>query len=58
MVGDSANDLLTARAAGLPCILMSFGYSNVPATELGADLVLDSFADLPPALDRLMAAQA
>ena len=37
MVGDSRNDLLTARALGVPCILVSFGYTAVPARELGAD---------------------
>jgi phosphoglycolate phosphatase len=53
MVGDSANDLLAARAAGIPCILMSFGYTPVPARDLGADLVIDAFAELPDALSRL-----
>lgn len=56
MVGDSKNDLLVARAAAVPCILVSFGYTTVPAAELGADLVVDHFAELPAALDRLVAA--
>ena len=34
MVGDSRNDLLTARALAVPCILVSFGYTAVPAREL------------------------
>ena len=29
---------------------MSYGYTPVPARELGADLVLDDFAGLPAAL--------
>ena len=37
MVGDSRNDLLTARALGVPCVLVSFGYTAVAARELGAD---------------------
>jgi phosphoglycolate phosphatase len=50
MIGDSITDLNTARAAGVPCILMSYGFTPVPASELGADLVLDEMAQLPDAL--------
>ena len=53
MIGDSITDLNTARAAGAPCILFSYGFTPVPAAELGADLVLDDFAELPDALERL-----
>jgi phosphoglycolate phosphatase len=53
MIGDSITDLNTARAAGAPCILMSYGFTPVRAAELGADLVLDAFADLPEALRRM-----
>ncbi|HEY0265976.1 MAG TPA: HAD-IA family hydrolase [Rhizomicrobium sp.] len=53
MIGDSITDLNTARAAGAPCILMSYGFTPVPASELGADAVLDDFRDLPEALRRL-----
>jgi phosphoglycolate phosphatase len=52
MIGDSITDLSTARAADAPCILLSYGYTPVPAAELGADLVLDDFASLPGALPR------
>jgi phosphoglycolate phosphatase len=50
MIGDSITDLNTARAAHVPCILMSYGFTPVPASELGADLVLDEFIQLPQAL--------
>jgi phosphoglycolate phosphatase len=50
MIGDSITDLNTARGAGAPCILMSYGFTPVPAKDLGADMVLDSFAHLPDAL--------
>lgn len=53
MIGDSITDLNTARAAGAPCILMSYGFTPVPAKDLGADLVLDDFRQLPEALRRL-----
>ncbi|CAA7620271.1 phosphoglycolate phosphatase [Magnetospirillum sp. UT-4] len=45
-VGDSINDVLAAKGAHVRCILVSFGYTKVPARDLGADLVIDSFADL------------
>lgn len=53
MVGDSANDVLAARAAGLPVVAVTFGYTRVPAADLGADRVIDRFADLPAALAAL-----
>lgn len=53
MIGDSITDLSTARAAGVPCILMSYGFTPVPAKDLGADLVLDDFAQLSQALHDL-----
>lgn len=54
MVGDSRNDVLTARAAGLPCILVSFGYTTVAARDLAADRVIDDFKDLPDAVAAIM----
>jgi phosphoglycolate phosphatase len=56
MVGDSGHDVIAARALGVPCILVSFGYTPVPARSLGADRVIDRFAELPAALARLAAA--
>jgi phosphoglycolate phosphatase len=50
LVGDSRTDLLTARAAGAPCVLVSYGYTPVPARDLGADRVIDEMAELGPAL--------
>ncbi len=53
MLGDSANDILAARAAGLPAIAIAHGYGGTPARELGADRVIESFAELPAALAAL-----
>lgn len=50
MVGDSKADVGSARAAGMPVVLVRGGYTQVPAEELGADLVCDSLLDLPAAL--------
>ncbi len=55
MVGDSATDIATARAAGLPVIVLTHGYSPEPVSELGADEVIDALSDLPQALSRLRA---
>ncbi|PWC33005.1 phosphoglycolate phosphatase [Azospirillum sp. TSO35-2] len=55
MIGDNANDVKAARAAGVPVVAMSYGYPRMPVAELGADLVLDHFADLPDGLVRLAA---
>ena len=55
MVGDSASDAGAARAAAVPLVLVSFGYTETPATELGADVLIDHFDDLPDACRRLLA---
>lgn len=47
MIGDSATDVATARAAGVPVILLSYGYTPEPAGALGADAVTGEFADVP-----------
>jgi phosphoglycolate phosphatase len=53
MIGDSENDALSARAARLPLVLMRYGYARTDPAELGADRLLDDFADLPAALNAL-----
>ena len=53
LIGDSDTDLKTAHAAGIPCILVSFGYTAIPASELGADRVIDHANDLIPTLRTL-----
>ena len=50
MIGDSANDVAAARNAGLPVIVVSFGYTQTPPRELGADAVIDGFEELASAL--------
>ena len=55
MVGDGAPDALAARAAKVPSVIMNYGYSPKSVYSLGADKVLRSFRDLPPALNELLA---
>jgi len=50
MIGDGVNDMLCARAANVPGILIPSDY-GLPADE--ADLKIARFADLPAALARL-----
>lgn len=46
-VGDSRNDVLAARAAGIPCIAVSYGYNHGrPVAEEQPSLVVDSLAEL------------
>jgi phosphoglycolate phosphatase len=52
-VGDSRNDILAAKAAGCPCVGMSFGYNyGEPIATSEPDIVLDDFIELMPALGR------
>ncbi|WP_374513588.1 HAD hydrolase-like protein [Brevundimonas sp.] len=53
MVGDASTDTGSARAAGVPCVVCSFGYNDLPPHELGGDLVIDDFAELIAAVERL-----
>lgn len=55
MIGDSAADVGCARDAGAPVAVVSFGYTETPPHELGADAVFDAYADLPDLALRLMA---
>jgi phosphoglycolate phosphatase len=50
LVGDSETDVNTARAAGVPVIAVSFGYTETPVHQLGADIVIDHFDELDRAL--------
>jgi phosphoglycolate phosphatase len=54
-VGDSAVDVATARAAAMPSIAVGFGFSDVCASQLGADLHIDHFDMLPAAVRSIIA---
>ena len=57
MVGDGAPDVQAAKSAGVPCVVVSFGYTPIPAADLGGDALIDRFAELEEAVDRLVAAR-
>lgn len=56
MVGDSSADVDSAKAAGVPVVVVSFGYADLPPAELGGDALIEQFTELP-ALARALIAQ-
>lgn len=52
-VGDSGVDVALARAVGMPVVLVSYGYTKIPPAELGGDMLVDGFSQLPAAITRL-----
>lgn len=55
MIGDSAADILMARAAGAPVIAVSFGYSERPVAEFGPDHLVDGFDEMWPLVRSIFA---
>ena len=53
MVGDSATDIMTAQAAGVPVVAVDFGYTDIPVRALEPDRVISHFDALPAAIDAL-----
>ena len=54
-VGDSIIDADAARAAQVPFVAVSFGFSDRPIEALGADAVIDSYSGLIEALNLIAA---
>ncbi len=50
MIGDSINDILAARNAGIASIAVPFGYSDTPIENLGASRIINHFDELTVAL--------
>lgn len=46
MVGDAAPDTGAARDAGMPCIVVTFGYSPIPPSELGGTVLVSRFSEI------------
>lgn len=55
MVGDSEVDVKCARAADVPIIGVSFGYSSIPMQKLAPDATIESYAEFMPAYSSLKA---
>jgi phosphoglycolate phosphatase len=54
LVGDSATDINTARAAAVPVIAVDFGYTDIPVSQLGPDRVIGHFDELPAMVFELL----
>ncbi len=46
MIGDTAVDIETARAAEVPVIAVSFGYTETPVAAFAPDAIIDHFNEL------------
>lgn len=55
MVGDGAPDVQAAKDAGVPCVVVTFGYTPIAPEDLGGDVLIDHFGDLEEAIDGLLA---
>lgn len=59
MVGDSINDILAAKNADVPSIGVTFGYTDVPMSDLNPTVIIDDYKTLTPALfNKLIASRA
>jgi phosphoglycolate phosphatase len=56
MVGDHANDVAAARAAGIAAIAVALEVDDSRARSLGADAVVRDFSTLPAVLAALQQA--
>ncbi|GLS48606.1 phosphoglycolate phosphatase, bacterial [Methylobacterium gnaphalii] len=54
MVGDSRADIDAAKAAGIPVVGVSFGYTAVPMRDLAPNTLIDHFDELPAAVAALV----
>lgn len=54
LIGDTDTDRKTARAAGVPCALVTFGPEGRDIARLDPDALLDHFDDLPELAERLV----
>ena len=53
MIGDSPADIGAGKAALLPTIAVSYGYTNVPPAELGADILIDQLSEVSEAVRKV-----
>lgn len=55
LIGDSDTDRKTARAAAVPCVLVTFGPAGGDMAALEPEALLDDYGNLPALIDRLLA---
>lgn len=49
-VGDHAIDVATAREAGVPVVIVLYGYAKADADSLEADVTIGCLSELPEVL--------
>lgn len=54
MVGDSKTDIDTAKAAGIPVVAVTFGYTDVHVRDLAPDAIIEHYDELEGAIERLL----
>ncbi len=52
-VGDTSYDTGGAKAAGVPCVVVAFGFNDAPPETLGGDAVIGHFDELIATLERI-----
>jgi len=55
-IGDTGVDVATARAAGIPIGIVTFGYARKAVTDLAADFLIDNLDTMPMFINELRAA--
>ncbi|HKK96681.1 MAG TPA: HAD-IA family hydrolase [Marivita sp.] len=55
LIGDTATDRNTAKAAGVPCVLVGFGPSGGDMAALEPEAIIGHFDELPDVARRLLA---
>lgn len=55
LIGDTDTDRKTARNAGVPCVLVTFGPAGGDMAALEPEALLDNYADLPAIISNLLA---
>ncbi len=53
MIGDSETDINAAKNAKIPSVAVTFGYTQLPVKELGANEFINHFDQLPDVISRL-----
>ena len=56
LIGDTVTDRETARAAGVPSILVGFGPEGGDIARLSPEAILDHYSDLPALIERVLSA--
>ena len=54
MIGDSETDIKTAKAARIPVVAVTFGYSVEPVATFAPDVTIDHYSELSASVGRLL----